>query len=80
MSIVDIIRAWEDREYRESLSEEERAKLPENPVGLIELTEEEMTEIVGAASGNFTFCGSKGVNCNTGNCVGNSRTPPKCSQ
>ena len=72
MNIANIIRAWEDPEYRKSLSEEERAKLPENPVGQIELTEDELSEVMGAAqSGNS-------VGCNTKTCVtsrGNSVQP-----
>jgi mersacidin/lichenicidin family type 2 lantibiotic len=30
---VDVVRAWRDEEYRNSLTEEERAGLPENPAG-----------------------------------------------
>lgn len=37
-----IIRAWKDPEYRTALSEEDRAELPENPAGAIELTDEEL--------------------------------------
>ena len=72
MSIAKIIRAWEDPEYRKSLSEEERAMLPENPVGQIELTEDELTEVMGAAQSGNSF------GCNTKTCVttrGNSRNP-----
>ena len=36
---VDIIRAWKDEEYRQSLSTEELKQLPENPAGLIELSD-----------------------------------------
>ena len=39
MSNSDIIRAWKDEEYRNSLSEEQRSQLPENPAGMIELDE-----------------------------------------
>ncbi|WNG24166.1 mersacidin/lichenicidin family type 2 lantibiotic [Cystobacter fuscus] len=49
MSSIDIARAWRDPTYRESLSEEERASVPSNPVGGIELTEDELSLIVGAA-------------------------------
>jgi len=45
---IDIIRAWKDRSYRESLSDEEQALLPENPVGQLELTEDELKEVSGA--------------------------------
>lgn len=31
MSNVDVIRAWKDAEYRDSLSAEQRALLPQNP-------------------------------------------------
>lgn len=47
MSEVDIIRAWNDEEYRSSLSDEQRAKLPPNPAGEVELTDEELAQIQG---------------------------------
>jgi mersacidin/lichenicidin family type 2 lantibiotic len=66
MSIMDIIRAWQDPEYRNSLSAEARAMLPANPVGEIELTEDELTEVMGAAqSGSSTGCNTK--TCTRGN-------------
>jgi mersacidin/lichenicidin family type 2 lantibiotic len=72
MSIEKIIRAWEDPEYRRSLSAPERDELPANPVGGIELTDAELNGVVGAAqSGNS-------VGCNTKTCVttrGNSNQP-----
>src|SRR5262249_18454389 len=52
MSKTSIIRAWKDREYRESLREAERALLPGNPAGLIELTEAELK----AAAGGTGYC------------------------
>lgn len=47
MSTVDIIRAWKDQDYRNSLNADQLASLPANPVGLIELTDEDL----GRASG-----------------------------
>ncbi|MDJ0615911.1 MAG: mersacidin/lichenicidin family type 2 lantibiotic [Calothrix sp. MO_192.B10] len=47
MSNVDIIRAWKDEDYRASLSPEQQAQLPENPAGLIDLTEEDMSSLAG---------------------------------
>jgi mersacidin/lichenicidin family type 2 lantibiotic len=38
----EIIRAWTDEEYRLSLSEEERALLPDNPAGLPELSDPDL--------------------------------------
>jgi mersacidin/lichenicidin family type 2 lantibiotic len=47
MSAVDIVRAWKDAEYRQSLSEAERAQLPDHPAGLIELTDAELEDVAG---------------------------------
>ncbi|MDF5722620.1 MAG: mersacidin/lichenicidin family type 2 lantibiotic [Rhizonema sp. PD37] len=47
MSNIDIIRAWKDENYRDSLSDEQRSQLPPNPAGIIDLSEEEMESIVG---------------------------------
>jgi mersacidin/lichenicidin family type 2 lantibiotic len=47
----NIVRAWKDESYRQSLSDEERAQLPENPVGELELTDAEL-ESVFAGQGN----------------------------
>ena len=33
MKKVDVIRAWRDAEYRDSLPEDVRASLPEHPAG-----------------------------------------------
>lgn len=47
MSGIDIIRAWKDEEYRQSLTDAERAMLPENPAGKIELTDADLGAVVG---------------------------------
>jgi mersacidin/lichenicidin family type 2 lantibiotic len=49
MSTVDIVRAWKDAEYRQSLSEAERAQLPDHPAGLIELTDAELDGVAAGA-------------------------------
>jgi mersacidin/lichenicidin family type 2 lantibiotic len=48
MSNLDIVRAWKDEEYCSSLSDLQRASLPENPAGLIELTD---AQLAGAGGG-----------------------------
>jgi mersacidin/lichenicidin family type 2 lantibiotic len=48
MSHRKIIRAWKDEDYRLSLSEAERALLPEHPAGALELTD---AQLEGAAGG-----------------------------
>jgi mersacidin/lichenicidin family type 2 lantibiotic len=47
MNRVDIIRAWKDADYRESLSDAERALLPESPIGLVELHTDALAGIAG---------------------------------
>ena len=37
MSTTEIIRAWKDAEYRESLSEAAQAAMPAHPAGSIDL-------------------------------------------
>ncbi|MBC1240077.1 mersacidin/lichenicidin family type 2 lantibiotic [Nostoc sp. 2RC] len=51
---IDIIRAWKDEEYLNSLSEEQRSHLPENPAGIIELSDDDMGSVVGG--GESMFC------------------------
>ena len=53
MSKLDIVRAWKDEAYRQSLSEEERARLPENPAGSVELSTEEAAALQGGAFSLF---------------------------
>ena len=50
MSKLDIIRAWRDEEYRNSLSQEAQASLPENPAGQVELTASEMEQADGGST------------------------------
>ncbi len=50
MSKMDIIRAWKDKEYRNSLSQEEQAQLPANPSGEIELNPSELAQVNGAGT------------------------------
>jgi mersacidin/lichenicidin family type 2 lantibiotic len=47
MSQPNIIRAWKDATYRNSLSPEERAALPDNPAGVIELADADLAEVNG---------------------------------
>lgn len=66
---IDIVRAWKDEAYRQSLSEEERCILPENPVGEIELTDADLEAVYGgrtAVVGCSVACHS--VACNSVAC------------
>jgi len=49
----DIIRAWMDEDYRAQLSPEELAALPEHPAGVVELTDEEVSQTAGGISANW---------------------------
>jgi len=57
MNTVNIIRAWKDAEYRNSLSAAELAALPQHPAGLVELPEEEMAAVAGSKSYFTGTCG-----------------------
>ena len=55
----EIIRAWKDRQFREGLSEEQRAQLPANPAGLIEIDDEQLARVAGSLSrsaGKYDAC------------------------
>ncbi len=78
MSIAEIIRAWKDEEYRNSLTPEQLKSMPEHPLGLIEL--EDVESVSGNSSrgtcggntcpSNYGTCGAStcktcpGINCN----------------
>jgi mersacidin/lichenicidin family type 2 lantibiotic len=47
MNVSKIVKAWKDDEYRQGLSAAELAMLPENPAGLLELTDEDLGEVAG---------------------------------
>jgi mersacidin/lichenicidin family type 2 lantibiotic len=76
MSIMDIIRAWEDPEYRNSLSAEARAALPANPVGEIELTEVELTWVMGGKEDNTQHPGCHANSERANTCLGSNGCPP----
>lgn len=65
MSRQAIIRAWKDRKYRYSLSDAERAMLPESPVGLIELSNQDLDAagVVANATPTCSSCTTYSVCC-----------------
>lgn len=63
MSTNDIIRAWRDEEYRESLSQEERAQFLHHPAGAIAVADHNpaegnshMAEAVSVTGFSTTVC------------------------
>jgi len=49
---IDIVRAWKDEEYRNSLTSEQLAQLPPNPAGDVDLSEEDLDNV----SGGLAIC------------------------
>ncbi len=47
MSIQEIIHAWKDVDYRESLSDGELARLPQHPAGLVNLMDSDLDQAAG---------------------------------
>ena len=59
---IDVVRAWRDEEYRNSLTAEERASLPENPAGMAMVDDSALRGVNGAVAlhlcGGTTFVDS----------------------
>jgi mersacidin/lichenicidin family type 2 lantibiotic len=47
---LDIVRAWKDESYRASLSEEQLALLPINPIGEVELSDSDLAGVFGGTA------------------------------
>jgi mersacidin/lichenicidin family type 2 lantibiotic len=56
MSNNNIIRAWKDTVYRNSLSEAERAALPANPAGSIEISDADLGNVAGGIFFPTVYC------------------------
>jgi mersacidin/lichenicidin family type 2 lantibiotic len=54
--MLDIIRAWKDPAYRANLSADEKSRLPVNPAGLVDLTDEELMNASGLIGAARTTC------------------------
>jgi mersacidin/lichenicidin family type 2 lantibiotic len=61
MSYDNIIRAWKDASFRDSLSEDERSLLPEHPAGLLQLSDNQLSAV--AAGGTSPICTYGGKRC-----------------
>ncbi|MBI5928042.1 MAG: mersacidin/lichenicidin family type 2 lantibiotic [Chloroflexi bacterium] len=70
MSNVDVVRAWKDAEYRNSLTAEQRASLPENPAGLVELDDAMLDASVGGGTELVASLGCCGGLTNYNTCFG----------
>ena len=54
---------WKDEEYRMSLTDAQRAMLPDNPAGLIELSDADLSQVDGGATEACSCCCSCGCSC-----------------
>ncbi len=55
MTTKNIIRAWKDADYRNSLSENDRASLPPNPAGSIDVADARLDDAAAGAGRIPTF-------------------------
>jgi mersacidin/lichenicidin family type 2 lantibiotic len=62
---IDIVRAWKNPAYRDSLDREERDALPDHPAGGYELDLELLSEVSGGAKSEGWFC-TISAECNGG--------------
>ena len=44
MPTIEIVKAWKDEEYRDTLTGEQLAQLPEHPSGIIEFAEPQLED------------------------------------
>jgi mersacidin/lichenicidin family type 2 lantibiotic len=61
MKKVDVVRAWKDAVYRASLSAAELAEVPENPAGLLQLSDDELKSVSGGTA-THTWVGLNTLN------------------
>ncbi|HJX26844.1 MAG TPA: mersacidin/lichenicidin family type 2 lantibiotic [Thermoanaerobaculia bacterium] len=68
MKKIDVVRAWRDEEYRNSLTPEELASLPENPAGLAVVQDSVLRSVTGGCgyqgpTTKYTSCVAPGEQC-----------------
>lgn len=74
MTREQIIMAWRDPSYYESLSEAQKAMIPPNPAGNISASASEI-EVNSVCSSSTEWCPTMGVSCwSWGGCSGGSGT------
>ena len=70
MSKLDVIRAWKDAEYRSSLTDSQRAKLPDNPAGALDLSDLDLDSVAGGTDLTRPFPGTNvWLGCQTGDYI-----------
>lgn len=59
MSKLDVIRAWKDAEYRSSLTDKQRASLPDNPAGALDLSDLDLDSVAGGTEATPPIWGTQ---------------------
>lgn len=63
LSNEEIIRAWKDEAFRNSLTPEQLAQLPQHPAGMVEVDssqlDDDLAAISGRTRGRGSICGSR---------------------
>lgn len=62
MKANHIIRAWKDEDYRLGLSESERSLVPQNPAGVVELSDKDLRRVTGGWTSDTCVCLTTPVN------------------
>jgi len=65
MKTNEIVRAWKDADYRDTLTVENRAELPKHPAGVIEFEQPQLEDETLFKGGKYT----QGGGCNTAKCT-----------
>ena len=55
MKPTEVIKAWKDKEYRETLAAEQRERLPEHPSGLVEFEQPELEDETQLRAGGHKY-------------------------
>ena len=74
LSAEEIVKAWEDPEFRNNLTDDQWNALPDNPAG-----EVEYSQFKGSITGQISGNNCSGNNCSGNNCSGNNCSGNNCS-
>jgi mersacidin/lichenicidin family type 2 lantibiotic len=64
MQTMEIAKAWKDEDYRDTLTTEQQAQLPQHPAGVIEFAEPQLEDesLFGPAARRCKFISNKYTN------------------
>ena len=69
LSNTTIIRAWRDKTFRASLSQEQMQNMPEHPCGIIELSDDSLRNVAGGTT-HFSCDSTPASTCFDSSCGG----------